>query len=68
MHEYCRDLPERQEMRRFLAGILTRRGLPRKQAPDPALAGILAARRTGVADTAAARMLGSALAFAAGQG
>ena len=68
MHDYCRDLPERQEMRRFLAGTLTRRGLPRKRTPDPALAGILAERRIGVADTAAARMLGSTLAFAAGQG
>jgi L-aspartate oxidase len=69
LHGYCRDLVQRRAVRRFLARILQRHGLPRQEGgPDATLAGLLACRRKGVADAAAAHMIGSAQAFASRPG
>lgn len=65
MHGYCRDLAQRQRVRRFLAGVLQRRGLPRREEPDGKLAGMLARELGRIADTAARRMIRTAMAFAA---
>jgi|GEM_PF-577933 len=69
LHEYFRDLVQRRAVRRFLARTLQRHGLPRQEGgPDATLAGLLANRRKGVTDAAAAHMIGSALAFASRPG